>query len=629
MRKYSTKDIDQLLTKKDKIKLVGKKAFRISKSGLKSIKDKFKSDLVDLNAKTIVMASQTKENVINSYKSAKESVNDFYDDTKEMMEVACDDFKDFKETRKIENELKKEKREESRKELFSDVTEFLNDKTNELTEQQEIFKNIVAEINKNNNSTMEDDLISDLFGNKIKSLDRKKVVVTGKTYALYALSKVALKRIVAKCKKETPSINEEKSEVKDSLLQENSDVLNVFAKEGKPYSIDDFLPQSSNNVDIASLAAIAEKVNDDVPSNEEIVNTDVEKEINSSVTLPYTIDDFLPNEPLKTEEEKDLIYIADNNSNSEMIAIDDSIKIVDNDSIEIMSPDVAELQELINQRDSLDRAIEKIIGEAKLSGGNKRVVHNCEEIMMTPDQAAIFLKFKNHKVLLNEYIKTIAKKIDKAEKKEQKIKPVKVTNISKSKNIKTLINVALVGAIAFTFLANRTIDKTSDLDMSKVDLPIISYEDQILKPEINSVIPVVPTDKVEIELDLDSNENTFIKDDININDEITFNEGTKIYLNSDDGTAQSNQLTPIHDYDDTRVVSGITFNLNDELITVFENEDNASDKIDYLLEQGAKKVLYVTNLKENVNNVGNQYEGFVNIEDVVLQNEELVGGNSR
>lgn len=650
MQKYTAKDIDQLLSKTDKIKLIGKKAFKISKNALIVIKDKFKSELNLLKENVAESATELfndgKEKIITSYDNIKEfSHNKIVENKIKLENESLENNEQSYNLKKeiellkrlsLEDKIRKEEAKlEDKKALFSDVTEFLNDKTNEIAEQQEIFKNIVADINYSNNNTIDDHLVSELLTKKIKDLEKKKIKVSGRTYGVYALSKFRFKRMVEKIKKEYSSSITDVYQVSDSLLQENNDVLNVFNKDGKPYSIDDFLPQTTNSIDKESLLQFVEKT-PDTNSSGEIEN----QEKSNPKMASYSIDDFMPKPAFNNIKKEDLMHISETYANQ-------SENIKDNivDTSPKQKNELNELSELINQKNSLDNVIEKLILESNLSGGDKKVIHNGKVIKMSSKQALLLINLKKHRVILNKHIKNIDKKNKKLEKDLNKIK---VTNISKSNNRENLKKMAIVGALSFTLLSQKVNDVNLNVEVDQIDDTSISYEEQTLKPEINSVVPVVPVDKVEVQLDfydyeieinplepinkVDENEieiNENISSDVNIHDEVTFNEDTKIYANSFDGSNQTNQLNPIDSHDDVRVVSGVTFNLNGQIITIFENEENYVGKISDLIEQGAEKILYVTSSKENHNNNNNMYEGFVNIEDVVLQNEVTIGGNSR
>lgn len=202
---------------------------------------------------------------------------------------------------------------------------------------------------------------------------------------------------------------------------------------------------------------------------------------------------------------------------------------------------------------------------------------------------------------------TIKHDIPKDEVKEGKNQDnqdniIKIENVRKAKypkKLKRALKVASLFITSAVILMSQTLKDKKDLDLS-------NYLEAQNDYQVNMKMSEIPND-VQI-FDVIDDVPVFSFDDV-----INVKENSKIYENIYDAQSEKNGKTPYFDGNDERTIEAVGIIYNNDLIYISQNDENASQKVDYYLMNGGE-IQGV--LCRNVND-HNNYEGFYNYKDII------------
>ena len=87
-----------------------------------------------------------------------------------------------------------------------------------------------------------------------------------------------------------------------------------------------------------------------------------------------------------------------------------------------------------------------------------------------------------------------------------------------------------------------------------------------------------------------------------------------MYTKSYDASYENNPCNPLYDGSYERSVEALSYELNGKIYTIYSNEDNAKEKVDMLVNSGAKLSAVLLTRNDLVN--GNTHEGYYNVDNV-------------
>lgn len=224
---------------------------------------------------------------------------------------------------------------------------------------------------------------------------------------------------------------------------------------------------------------------------------------------------------------------------------------------------------------------------------------------------------------------SLVKKVTNSTKKiTNKVKSVwskakeKVTKNSKPENLrdKSRKNRLKVKICAFALAATALVcgflpkgnNSKKNNDTSKPVSSVIDTTNNEVKD--NDIILEEPTEKVDVPTEKIEEPVVEEEKDYSLGDTINIEDNAYIYTNSYDATDQTNYYTPYYNGTYDREVLGVTYELDGNLYTIYKYDANASNKINELINKGAKQtaVLVVrTDLSYT-----NDYEGYYNVDSV-------------
>lgn len=99
-----------------------------------------------------------------------------------------------------------------------------------------------------------------------------------------------------------------------------------------------------------------------------------------------------------------------------------------------------------------------------------------------------------------------------------------------------------------------------------------------------------------------------------LGESVTLCDNSYIYTNSYDATSETNSYIPYYDNSYDREVVGVTYELDGQLYTIYKYDNDAINRVDELINKGAKQTAVLV-VRSDLVNTGN-YEGYYNIDSV-------------
>lgn len=187
----------------------------------------------------------------------------------------------------------------------------------------------------------------------------------------------------------------------------------------------------------------------------------------------------------------------------------------------------------------------------------------------------------------------------------------------KIKRKKTKIAAAIcAGIIAFTGLSglnNSNNNRNNDLN-TKVSITSVDKNNDI-DNTINEIVETAKPEVIKDTLKEDAIVNNTIKEEsINFDDTVTILDNSSIYTNSYDASYNYNPCNALYDSSYERNVEGLSYELDGKIYTVYQNEDNAYEKVNLLVQNGATLKAVLVTRTDLVNET--THEGYYNADSV-------------
>lgn len=181
-----------------------------------------------------------------------------------------------------------------------------------------------------------------------------------------------------------------------------------------------------------------------------------------------------------------------------------------------------------------------------------------------------------------------------------------VSEILRKNKVKTAICAWIVAAAAVvcSFLPKSQSKKHKPDDIVKPTSVVETIEPSTKKDDIIIDEPVIeePTEVVT--------ENK----EYNLGESVNIKDNSYIYTNSYDATDSTNKCTPYYNGSYDREVMGVTYELDGNLYTIYRDDMNASEKVNELINKGAKQTAVLV-VRSDLVNTGD-YEGYYNIDSI-------------
>lgn len=181
-----------------------------------------------------------------------------------------------------------------------------------------------------------------------------------------------------------------------------------------------------------------------------------------------------------------------------------------------------------------------------------------------------------------------------------------VSEILRKNKVKTAICAWIVAAAAVvcSFLPKSQSKKHKPDDIVKPTSVVETTEPSTKKDDIIIDEPVIeePTEVIT--------ENK----EYNLGESVNIKDNSYIYTNSYDATDSTNKCTPYYNGSYDREVMGVTYELDGNLYTIYRDDMNASEKVNELINKGAKQTAVLV-VRSDLVNTGD-YEGYYNIDSI-------------
>lgn len=166
--------------------------------------------------------------------------------------------------------------------------------------------------------------------------------------------------------------------------------------------------------------------------------------------------------------------------------------------------------------------------------------------------------------------------------------------------------VVVLGLGATTVFSNHNNDQSTKVEQTNdklkgaaIDLSKIT-DDQLQQSTLN-----------EVKNQQKTSDNVFAE--VSIPSFVTVKDGANIYQTAKSATDEENGLKPYYDNEQQRNILGVTFNVDGQITTVYENDPDYNNKVNQMTEKGYQITSYLTAIDGQNNN----FEGYYNVDDIV------------
>ena len=191
--------------------------------------------------------------------------------------------------------------------------------------------------------------------------------------------------------------------------------------------------------------------------------------------------------------------------------------------------------------------------------------------------------------------------------------------------VKTAIcALGMASVMLITSFIPRSSNKNKDNTISNGDTGhFVLYEsdeydnkssDAVIEENYDNIEEEYKVDTIDYTMD-NSMDNTYEEiEDYMLGDTVTFNDNSYIYTNSYSATEENNYYTPMFDGNIDRTVVGVVYELDGNIYTIYNYEEDSIDKINALKEKGARETSVLV-VRSDLIDTGS-YEGYYNVDSV-------------